>query len=47
MLIDEKDNAWLIDLGRGYPRVENDMAGTVARDVASIAELKRPLFPSS
>lgn len=49
ILIDEKDNALLIDFGGGYTEgwVNKDIAGTVARDFAGMAELKKLVFPST
>lgn len=49
VLIDESNNAWLIDLGGGYTEgwVDKDIAGTVTGDFAGMAKLKKLLFPSN
>ncbi|KAM0513251.1 hypothetical protein ACHAPE_008100 [Trichoderma viride] len=49
ILIDERDNAWLIDFGGGYTEgwVDKGIAGTVEGDFAGMAELKKLVFPST
>ena len=46
VLIDEDDNAWITDFGRGYTRgwVGEKMAGTVEGDLAGIAKLRDCIF---
>lgn len=48
VLIDENDNAWLVDLGGGYTEgwVDKEVAGTMAGDLAGMAKLRKLLVPS-
>ncbi|KAF3076410.1 hypothetical protein CFAM422_001644 [Trichoderma lentiforme] len=48
VLIDENEDAWLVDFGGGYTEgwVDKEVAGTVMGDFTSMAKLRTLLFPT-